>query len=155
MEMDRTSYSLVGRCGLYCGACSIYNCSHDPAFGEKRQRVAEKYNIAPEKVTCQGCMALTDNCWGNDCKIVACLRGKGLPLCIYCEELGAPCSIWQNVCNDYQEQYGNLLSAMERVRAGETDDWLAEMDARMRCPGCHGTICYFEKTCVHCGNQLT
>jgi len=155
MEMDRTSHNLVGRCGLYCGACMIYNCSHDLAYGEKRSQLAARYNIPPEKVTCQGCMALTGECWGNDCKIVACLRGKDLGMCIQCEELLKSCPTWQSICKDYEEQYGGLLSAMERVKAGGTDDWLAEMDARMRCPNCHGTICYFEEVCIRCENQLT
>jgi translation initiation factor 2 alpha subunit (eIF-2alpha) len=76
-------------------------------------------------------------------------------MCIQCEELPKPCPTWQSICKDYEEQYGGLLSAMERVMAGGTDDWLAEMDARMRCPNCHGAICYFEEVCIRCGNQLT
>jgi len=65
-----TNEDLVGRCGLYCGACSIYRAYKDN--GEYLKRIATRFKCSPEKVRCEGCQILTPEFWGNDCKIVQC-----------------------------------------------------------------------------------
>ncbi|NIU39053.1 DUF3795 domain-containing protein, partial [Candidatus Bathyarchaeota archaeon] len=74
--------NLIGRCGLYCGACGIYRAYRDG--GAYRERLASAFKCPPQKVRCQGCQALTPECWGNDCKIVKCLNVKGLQFCYEC-----------------------------------------------------------------------
>ncbi|HIE18590.1 TPA: DUF3795 domain-containing protein [Candidatus Bathyarchaeota archaeon] len=68
--------NLIGRCGLYCGACVIYRAYKDD--GDYLRRIDEHFRCPPEKVRCGGCMALTPDCWGYDYEIVQCLRNKGL-----------------------------------------------------------------------------
>jgi hypothetical protein len=66
--MDLVNENLVGRCGLYCGACIIYRAGKD---SEKlRRTVAEKENCKPDEIRCEG--------WGKNCKIVKCLEAKRL-----------------------------------------------------------------------------
>jgi hypothetical protein len=81
--MDLVNENLVGRCGLYCGACIIYRAGKD---SEKlRRTVAEKENCKPDEIRCEGCQTALANGWdiegegwGKNCKIVKCLEAKRL-----------------------------------------------------------------------------
>ncbi|MCK4247085.1 MAG: DUF3795 domain-containing protein, partial [Methanomicrobia archaeon] len=45
--------NLVGRCGLYCGACIIYRAYKDSE--ELRRIIAKDNNCKPEEIRCEGC----------------------------------------------------------------------------------------------------
>jgi hypothetical protein len=44
----------------------------------------DRFKCASEKVRCNGCMSLTPDCSGYNCKIVQCLRTKNLHFCYQC-----------------------------------------------------------------------
>ena len=87
--------NLVGRCGLYCGACSIYRAYKDD--GEYLKLLVENFKCLQEKVRCEGCMALTPESWGYDCKIVQGLRRKGLEFRYECKKHD------DKTCEKYEE----------------------------------------------------
>jgi len=58
--------NLAGRCGIYCGACGIYRAYVDG--GEYLEYVSRNWNIPKERVHCNGCQALTPECWGSGCE---------------------------------------------------------------------------------------
>lgn len=48
--------NLVGRCGLYCGACIIYRAGKDSE--RLRRIIAEQKNCEPEDIRCEGCQTV-------------------------------------------------------------------------------------------------
>jgi len=53
--------NLVGRCGLYCGACIIHRAYK--VSEELRRTVAEGENCKPEDIRCEGCQTVLSNAW--------------------------------------------------------------------------------------------
>lgn len=148
--------NLVGRCGLYCGACGIYRAHKDG--GEYRQRLAKFFKCDPEKVRCEGCHALTPDCWGNDCHMVKCLNTKGLQFCYECSDYEShTCKYFEKFFKDYLEDDGvNLRENLSRIKAGETDAWLQESEKKFRCSHCGKPLptSSFRKKCYHCDKEL-
>ena len=153
METSQTS-ELVGRCGLYCGACAIYRAERDNP--EYRQRLAARFNCAPEQVRCNGCGALTSNCWGWDCKFVSCLREKGLDFCFDCPEYeGGECEKYEKFALAYLNEDGvDLQANNDMIRSGRMAEWLEESRRRYRCAHCSGPIVAGTKKCHHCGQAV-
>ncbi len=143
--------SLVGRCGLFCGTCGIYRAYKDN--GAYLEKVARSFDCAPELVRCEGCQALTPDCWGNGCKIVICLRKKGLEFCYECGELDG-CGKFSELSDGYMELGINLRGNMERIRTGDTERWLDEEDMRWRCGSCGEPISCHMEECNQCGAGL-
>lgn len=148
---------LVGRCGLYCGACSIYRAYKDG--GEYLKRLAEHFKCPIEKVKCEGCMALTPECWGYDCRIVQCLRNKGLQFCYQCSEYeNGTCEKFEKLARPYLEEDGvDLRANLERIRRGEIEEWLRESEEKHRFPACGKLLPVdaTKKKCYHCGADLS
>ncbi len=148
--------NLVGRCGLYCGACGIYRAYKDG--GEYLQKVADYFKISPEKVRCEGCQVLTPNCWGNDCKIVQCLNAKNFQFCYQCPEYNTHnCEEFEKLAQRYLNDNVDLRANLARIKAGETEAWLKEMNRRFRCPNCGKPlpVSRINKRCYHCKTDLS
>ncbi|UCE29007.1 MAG: DUF3795 domain-containing protein [Candidatus Bathyarchaeota archaeon] len=148
--------NLVGRCGLYCGACGIYRAYRDG--GEFRRRLAEFFKCPPEKVRCEGCQVLTPECWGIDCKIVKCLNVKGLRFCYECADYEShTCKRFEKFSGEYlKEDDVDLRANLERIKTGEVDEWLEESERKFRCSHCGKPLPTnsFRKKCYHCGKEL-
>ena len=56
--------NLVGRCGLYCGACIIYRAYKDS--DQLRQKIAEREKCKPQEIQCEGCQTALTNGWNYD-----------------------------------------------------------------------------------------
>ena len=146
--------NLVGRCGLYCGACGIYRAYKDG--GVYRQRLAENFKCPPENVRCEGCHALTSNCWGNACAIVQCLNEKGMRFCFECADYdNQQCEQFQQLAKRYHDFDVDLRSNLGRIQAGDMDDWLQESNTKFRCPKCEKPLParLLKKNCYHCGTR--
>lgn len=141
---------LVARCGLYCGACDIYRAGIDEP---KLAETIAKYNgWEPGLIKCGGCIAPDNNCWSNDCKITSCLAGKGFEFCFDCQKFDdSSCEWLEDVASRYKKYTGmdtkaNLLCIKE---IGQ-DAWIAQMDAKHRCPDCGKPIPASFKFCWSC-----
>jgi len=147
--------NIVGRCGLYCGACGIYRAYIDD--GDFLKKLAERFKCPQEKVRCEGCMALTSECWGNDCKIVQCLENKGLKFCYQCGEYEKDsCEKFVKLAQRYAKIGVNVKANLERIKRGETEEWLRESENKYRCPFCGKPLPVYgtEGKCYHCGADL-
>lgn len=148
---------LVGRCGLYCGACEIYRAHKDG--GDYLQRMADFFNCPPEKVRCEGCQVLTPECWGNDCKIVQCLNAKGLRFCYKCPDYEKHnCEKFEKFSEEYLKEDGvDLRANLAKIKAGKVEEWLTESEEKFRCPYCSKplSIGALRKECYHCGRELS
>lgn len=143
--------SLVGRCGLFCGACGIYRAYKDN--GPYLEKLAESFDCAPELVRCEGCQALTPDCWGNECKIVICLRKRELGFCYECGDLDG-CQEFSQLSDGYKELGIDLKQNMDRIKTGDTVSWLEEEDMRWRCGSCGEPISCHMEVCNQCGVKL-
>jgi hypothetical protein len=81
--MDR---KLIGRCGKFCGECRIYIATH----ADDRQVVVElarEMGVEAESINCTGCQGPAGTCYNAQCKIIACLDGRGYRYCAQCAEI--------------------------------------------------------------------
>jgi len=146
----------VGRCGLYCGACVIYRAHKDG--GEYLKRVAEHFKCPPEKVQCEGCMVLTPDCWGYNCKIVKCLISKGLEFCYQCNEYrNGICEKFEKLAKGYLDDGEDIRANLERIKKGETEEWLRESKELYKCAVCGKPlpVSRIKRNCYHCGANLS
>lgn len=146
----------MGRCGLYCGACVIYRAHKDG--GEYLKRVAEHFKCPPEKVQCEGCMVLTPDCWGYNCKIVKCLISKGLEFCYQCNEYrNGICEKFEKLAKGYLDDGEDIRANLERIKKGETEEWLRESKELYKCAVCGKPlpVSRIKRNCYHCGANLS
>jgi len=145
--------SLVGRCGLYCGACGIYRAYQDN--GVFLEYVSKSWSIPKEKIHCNGCMALTPECWGSGCERVRCLDGKGYKFCFECPSFEErSCEKYEKLASRYLERGEDMRASLIRIGMGEVNVWLEEQDKRWRCPSCGHPISWFGGKCFNCGKPL-
>lgn len=146
--------NLVGRCGLYCGACCIHRGYKDN--DEYRTRVAKFFNCPPEKVKCEGCQALTLDSWGNDCKIVQCLRSKNYNFCYECDQNATrSCEKYEDLVKRYLEDNVDVRKNLEKIKQGKTEEWLNESRMRFRCPYCKKPLPEGSTKCYHCKKEFS
>ncbi len=147
---------LVGRCGLYCGACVIYRAYKDD--GEYLKGRSERFKCPPEEVRCEGCQTLTPQCWGNECKIVKCLRDKGYQFCHQCAEYAdKTCQKYNALAESYLEDGVDIRANLNCIQRGETQQWLRENEVKFRCPKCGKLLSVntINTRCYHCNADLT
>lgn len=148
IKRNNTSYSLIGRCGLYCGACDIYRVYIDMKK-EKQKQMAEFFRCKPEQVRCHGCQNLTSDDWCSGCKILECLDRHTYRYCYECSEI--------ETCDTYQElngRYKNLPSKnLKRLRVCGEDRWLKEQRKKWSCPHCGTALVYEQTKCPQCNRD--
>jgi hypothetical protein len=145
---------LVGRCGLYCGACVIYRAERDDP--ELRKRLAERWNCPVEKVRCNGCGALTPDCWGSDCKFVKCLSQKGYQFCYECPDYEAgSCVMFEEFSKNYLKDDGvDLRKNLVMIKEGKTEEWLKHSQKFYTCKFCGKPVTAGAKKCHHCKKEI-
>jgi hypothetical protein len=148
-----TQEDLVGRCGLYCGACSIYRAHKDN--GEYLIRLSKRFKCPPEKIQCEGCQILSPECWGNDCKIVQCLRVKNYEFCYECQKYEEhSCEKYEKLAKGYMEDNVDIRAGLEKTKSGKSKEWLRESKKRFKCPYCKKSLPAGSKRCYHCNKEF-
>lgn len=151
--MKMNSRNLVGKCGLYCGACTIYRAYQDSE--EWQQEIASRANCSPGQVRCNGCSDLTSECWGNDCKIVSCTRAKGYDFCFECPEFqNVGCQKFNTLSDRYLQGGVNLRDNLNTIKEGKVNEWLQESADKFSCKLCGKPISVWSNECHHCGYKL-
>jgi len=147
------SQELVGRCGIYCGACIIYRAERD--HEQARIDIANQHHCQIEQVTCQGCGGLTEACWCHGCKILACLDEKGYRYCHECSSFHEKtCEIHQHLANIYTKMGVDLRENLLRIQEGHVDQWLEEQNQKHRCVVCHHPLSVWDSSCPSCGHNI-
>lgn len=146
--------SLVGRCGLYCGACCIYRAHRDS--GALAARLAELFKSTPEEIRCNGCGALTKDCWGTDCKFIQCQEERGYRFCYVCPEYkNRSCVEFEEFAGAYLDEDGvDIRSNLALIEEGKLDEWLAESEKRYTCPHCGRPLIVGREKCHHCDETV-
>ncbi|MCL6578791.1 MAG: DUF3795 domain-containing protein [Candidatus Bathyarchaeota archaeon] len=150
--------NLVGRCGLYCGACIIYRASKDS--DQLRMNVAERMKSKPEEIRCEGCQTVLKDGWnvkseewGKNCKIIRCLRAKGLDFCYQCS-IYPNCEKFLEIANSCLKHGENLIENLERIKTGQVEEWLEEENRKWKCRKCGKPIAMHLSECHWCGAKL-
>jgi len=149
-----TYEDLVGRCGLYCGACSIYRAYKDD--GERLKRLAARFKCPSEKIRCEGCQILTPECWGNDCRIVQCLKAKNYEFCYECPKYEErSCEKFEKLAKGYLEEDNvDIRANLEKIKIGKVKEWLKESKKRFKCPYCKKPLPTGSKKCYNCKKEF-
>ena len=141
--------SLIGYCGLYCGACAIYQqiikkhavqlleVLNAYQFQEIAEEVKEWFpelanyqefeNVLSSLINvfgnCSGCLA-----GGGPpvCEIRDCCKQKGFSTCVECEQM--PCKKIEPQIQSYQGHLDQLL----KIKETGIDKWTEEMERKVK-----------------------
>lgn len=147
------SLELVGKCGLYCGACSIYRAQRDDPHWQAE--LAREFKCKPEQVRCNGCGALTDACWGKGCPIVLCTAEKGYRYCYECPKYRADtCEAFGKLAERYLRSGVDVRANLAQIESGATAEWLERCREKFSCPSCGQPVTVSARRCRVCGSNL-
>lgn len=125
--------------------------------GEYLKELAEEAKCPLEKVGCEGCRALTAECWGNDCEIVQCSRSRGFEFCHQCDRYeDDSCERFGKLAQRYLKSGVNLKVNLKKIEKGAVEEWLRECEEKFKCPLCGKplTIWARKEKCYHCSVNL-
>ena len=149
--MSRSAKSLVGYCGLYCGACGIHQgrirqavenlrkvigvygfdkmgsqlAKWEPAFQHYEEFEKVLDGFVSLLGDCPGCVA-----GGGDpsCTLRECCKEKGYTTCAECEELDS--------C-EKAKRIAESLDELHRIRAMGVDEWADGMQKKVEAGYCY------------------
>jgi len=151
--LKENSKSLVGYCGLYCGACAIYQGKIKHAVENLRKLIKafgfdkfiselsqwnpafqhypkfEKVMNALEEMFGE-CPACLQNGGDPKCQIRLCCRQKGYVTCAECAEM--------QTCQKL-EPYAKNRDTLERIKAVGVEQWAEEMKKKVDEGFCYQT----------------
>lgn len=151
---ERRSSSLIGRCGMYCGACSVYlACSEG---GELRKSVAKSLSVPEDKINCKGCGELSVRQEQKICDILRCLEKREFDFCFECEEYHAEqCEYFDKMFSCHLEENGlDLRQSLRRLEELSEEGWLDFNAKKWICRSCGAPIFIGATRCYRCGNPL-
>jgi hypothetical protein len=134
-------------CGLYCGACLIYQSTQDGNLAT----AAATLGRPEEGLACDGCrsnrvtLACRD-CWYRDCP-----AKKGYASCAECPEM--PCDSLKNL-QTRRPHLIEIVDNLERIRGDGHARWCADQAKRWTCPSCGKPTWWYETTCSACGAMV-
>ena len=107
MMSSKVASDMIGRCGLYCGACPVYlSRFEDEDF---RNKVVEAWKISAERCDCEGCGKPKPQSPCADCKILICLDSKNLRTCYECSSFDKEdCEVFEQTYRICLEQSVDL-----------------------------------------------
>jgi len=145
---------LVGRCGLYCGACGIYRAERDRP--KLQVWLAEHFGCKPTDVCCVGCNPDGTGCWSPDCKRLECIQGRGLENCAFCPDADPEsCSLFAEMHEQYLAWGFDIAESLALLREAGTEDWLKRMEGRHSCPACGTKLTFNDKNCPICKKEVS
>jgi hypothetical protein len=145
---------LIGRCGLYCGACTIYRAERDRA--ELRGRMAEHFKCKPEEIRCVGCNPEDPGCWTPNCNRSKCLMEKGFQNCADCPDARPEsCDWFAELRERYLARGFDVAESLALLRQAGPEGWLKRMEARYGCPACGTKLTLSDTNCTNCGNEVS
>lgn len=135
-------------CGLYCGACELFQATQNGTLDE----LAQKRGMEPHELECHGCKSKKSSVYCSNCTIKHCASGKNVEFCNQCKDY--PCSQLQEFnSSKYSHKYlaaKNLKSILDKG----LKKWLEEQKDRWSCPKCNTKYSYYADLCPKCGVKL-
>ncbi|MFQ6100401.1 MAG: DUF3795 domain-containing protein, partial [Anaerolineae bacterium] len=91
----------------------------------------EVFHCRPEEIRCEGCHGPLDSCWSPECRFRTCTEERDVTFCYECADL--PCDDLSAFSADRSDI---PLANLHRLAEVGFETWLAEKEARWRCPAC-------------------
>ena len=141
----KTNPEFAAPCGLYCGVCAIRMAHRDNNQKFKERLVAlyqgdnqgkgvlpNSKSLTPKDIHCAGCLSDDPFIHCKQCGIKDCVQEKGYEGCHQCEDF--PCAH----IKEFPMTVGKkvILRAIPYWREHGTEKWMADEQARYRCPEC-------------------
>ncbi len=141
---------LIGKCGIYCGVCTIYRAERDsPNY---RQELADTLGKPVEQITCQGCGALTSKCWGFKCEILKCLQDREFEFCDECPNYEKRmCDIYEDLVDKFRSAGMDLRDNLDLIRHDRLDLLQKSTERVFTCKSCGKLRAARAEKCHHCG----
>jgi rubrerythrin len=144
---------VVGRCGIYCGACPIYRGTRGDKQAHAFARDVWKTPI--NRMTCDGCHNLKPESHGIDCPRRECMNKKDLEYCSECTQYDdRTCKKFEEFERYFNKRGESLRDNLSRIRSGDVDAWLEKQVAKWSCRYCGVPTFWEEKKCPSCGKPL-
>ncbi|HWR52000.1 MAG TPA: DUF3795 domain-containing protein [Bryobacteraceae bacterium] len=130
--------SLLGACGLYCGACP---------------HLAGAASADPEIQGCQGCRGDSEcmHPWCAECGIRDCADEKGYLHCGECSDF--PCERLEAFRRDGKPHHADITNNLLRINEAGSAQWLAEQKERWTCI-CGTSFSWYQGLCYSCGETV-
>ncbi|NQT74075.1 MAG: DUF3795 domain-containing protein [Chloroflexi bacterium] len=156
-EESKNSSLLAAPCGLYYGACSIYQAVRraDTEFLTVAAiGITEMMGILAEAkdLQCDGCLSEVRSIQCRECLLRDCALSKGLTHCAKCNEF--PCQQIIDFKNDQFAHHSEVIENIRRQQDIGIEGWIEEQQKRWRCPSCDNETEWYAVQCHHCGNAL-
>lgn len=141
----KTEDSLLGYCGLYCGACPNYQKTDTiKPVDFKKENFYEP---------CEGCNSIIKTEWCSKCDIAECNKNRNIRVCYDCKEF--PCEKMKKFMNDEKYPYHKEVpEKMMMLKKIKLERWLEAQEKRYKCNNCGNIYNFFQKTCSKCGENL-
>lgn len=158
MTKKRNDYrSVAAPCGLFCGACSIYQAANrgDSAFLEAAAvGIAEMlgHTVMSDELDCQGCLSDVRAVQCRECVLRDCATSKGLIFCSQCSEF--PCQPLIDFSNDGFAHHTEVLDNIRDQKEIGIDAWIEKQQQRWRCPDCGDPTDWYAAHCHKCGRLI-
>ena len=141
---------LLSKCGVYCGACSIYQGSH--GHPELLKHLELVLHVPAEKIKCNGCGEISDDCWCYGCEFISCVQSNNVDLCDNCEKY--PCVKQTEFQNDKYPHHRLVKADVERRKEVGPEAWLKEQEQRWKCNRCGTKHTWYAQNCNVCGGSV-
>jgi len=145
---------LIGRCGLYCGACPVYLSSSERE--DFKKKTAALWNVSIEDCSCDGCGSPKEKSPCSACEIIPCLDSKEFSSCYECDSYEKEdCEKFEKTFRMCLESLGiDLRQNLERLFATSPEQWLTKNEQTWICRTCGTRIPWGYSQCQRCGNPL-
>lgn len=141
--------SLLGICGVYCGACTTYRAYNDkdPALVEWEVHMG----MPPDEIFCKGCGSGSVNKWCSRCQFRTCVAQKGISFCFECTDF--PCK--RLVAFSKTRPHRTLgLRNLYKLKEMPFEEWIKQQEKRWSCSQCGKKLHWYSEKCPQCGKEF-
>ena len=140
---------LLGICGVYCGACSIYRAYNDNDEALYQRNIDK--GIPRDQVFCKGCGSNVVNEWCANCDFRKCVNEKEIAYCFECEDF--PCKKLVDFSKTRPHRTLGLRN-FKQLKEMDIEGWLIQQEKRWTCSQCGKQLHWYSEKCSNCGTKF-
>jgi len=147
---NTSSKNLISACGLFCGACGIYQATQENDI-EKILQYAVVLNQTFDETLCDGCGAKRKSLHCSKmCTFIDCKQQKGVNFCTDCIEF--PCQALLDFKSEMPHRI-EIIESLKRLKEIGQENWINEMEKHFSCPECNALNSAYDIKCRKCGKS--
>lgn len=139
---------LAGRCGLYCGSCSLYLGTKEDSG--RLEMIARILGQSLEDTKCEGCRSSLVSKHCRSCKFKTCNEEKNISFCGECPDY--PCKEFTEFMNERPHRR-DIERDMKEILDEGPEKWLSVVHLRYACPKCSTVNSAYDLSCRKCGQE--